>query len=610
MRRTSLLGGAALGTGILSIGLPNCADAMCPTSPSTCVPGNNQGASPAPMVTSISGTPYCAVNISSYASTRSTYYGCTTSGGTICMNDFKAAMADAGRYFYNETAGSGSSNPTTCNYPYLVSIGAGTFTVPYTGNASVIPLPTESAHSLPPISAGERLVIQGNGSAGSSPTVLETSLDGTFSGNYFSARTIEAAAGTQSVFSHFTVQGIHFDANNPAVSQGSISNTASTFGSLTETITVVSSSGTTSTAATSPTQYLQIGVPVTGLPGFNSPFAGLEAGHTSTSNNSGGQYMRIYDNSSSIPTIEENSNNNQLIYHGVCNRTTNVDTYMVINESSSTTTTASFTCPATGTGTYTYLLGDAPGTLDGEDSATLAWYSSSVAGDASLIACVKAEGGGSDFIDIENGNATGGPGIDIALNDLILTGHARSAFSNTASISIGSSTGSVTIEREPPTFTGQAPCLATASGGIQLQSPTYANTIQNFYATATGDDSLAFFGDSGDGTIATASTVSNTTIHDSFARGVLVVPPTDVYQTYTNVFPYAGSYSGTLCGGSGYGGAAGYNTVLPFTNPPTCPDTANNDITSIWSDCPYSSSTSGTLAFCPVRIDPTQSPPP
>jgi hypothetical protein len=98
--------------------------------------------------------------------------------------------------------------------------------------------------------------------------------------------------------------------------------------------------------------------------------------------------------------------------------------------------------------------------------------------------------------------------------------------------------------------------------------------------------------------------VSSTTIHDSFARGVIVNTPadqSDAYLSYVNVFPYAGSSGGTLCGG------APYPYVSPPNPNPACPS-GSNTITSINSECPYSISgtvfDATTLELCPVRIQP------
>jgi hypothetical protein len=74
------------------------------------------------------------------------------------------------------------------------------------------------------------------------------------------------------------------------------------------------------------------------------------------------------------------------------------------------------------------------------------------------------------------------------------------------------------ILRDPP-VNGRVPCLASAAGGPQIgqprDAPTTGDVVQNFTASGTGDDALAFFNASG--------TVSNVTIADSFARGILLV---------------------------------------------------------------------------------------
>jgi len=73
------------------------------------------------------------------------------------------------------------------------------------------------------------------------------------------------------------------------------------------------------------------------------------------------------------------------------------------------------------------------------------------------------------------------------------------------------------ILRDPPVH-GQVPCLSSAAGGPQIgqprDPPTSGDIVQNFTSAGTGDDSLAFFNASG--------SVSNATISDSFARGILL----------------------------------------------------------------------------------------
>ncbi len=73
------------------------------------------------------------------------------------------------------------------------------------------------------------------------------------------------------------------------------------------------------------------------------------------------------------------------------------------------------------------------------------------------------------------------------------------------------------ILRDPPVH-GQLPCLASAAGGPQIgqprDPPTTGDIVQNFTASGTGDDALAFFNASG--------AVTNATITDSFARGILL----------------------------------------------------------------------------------------
>jgi hypothetical protein len=115
----------------------------------------------------------------------------------------------------------------------------------------------------------------------------------------------------------------------------------------------------------------------------------------------------------------------------------------------------------------------------------------------------------------DNGNAyrfIGGS--DVTFDDVAWTRVTRGVFRGGMSdVKILNSS----ILRDPPVH-GRVPCLASAAGGPQIgqprDAPTSGDIVRNFTAAGTGDDALAFFNASG--------SVSNVTIADSFARGILL----------------------------------------------------------------------------------------
>jgi hypothetical protein len=135
------------------------------------------------------------------------------------------------------------------------------------------------------------------------------------------------------------------------------------------------------------------------------------------------------------------------------------------------------------------------------------------------LICLKAKsaGGGYEFLGSQY----------ITFDHITFTEYSRGVFH------VGSSNNTVSnssILREPA-INGQVPCLSTSEGGPQFGQagdPTFGNTVVNFTAQATGDDSVAFFDDDG----ATGptpqpaqSTINNLNIADSFARFVLETQP-------------------------------------------------------------------------------------
>jgi len=104
-------------------------------------------------------------------------------------------------------------------------------------------------------------------------------------------------------------------------------------------------------------------------------------------------------------------------------------------------------------------------------------------------------------------------GDDIVFDDVAWSRLTRGVFRGVNDVKILNAA----ILRDPP-VDGQVPCLASAAGGPQIgqprDPPTTGDIVQNFTSAGTGDDALAFFNASG--------TVTNATISDSFARGILL----------------------------------------------------------------------------------------
>ncbi len=103
---------------------------------------------------------------------------------------------------------------------------------------------------------------------------------------------------------------------------------------------------------------------------------------------------------------------------------------------------------------------------------------------------------------------------DLAFDDVLWTRNTRGVFrAGTSHVKILNSR----ILRDPA-IQGHVPCLASAAGGPQFGQPrdpeTSGDIVENFSATGTGDDAIAFFNASG--------RVDHAKLTDSFARGLLL----------------------------------------------------------------------------------------
>ena len=105
-------------------------------------------------------------------------------------------------------------------------------------------------------------------------------------------------------------------------------------------------------------------------------------------------------------------------------------------------------------------------------------------------------------------------GADVTFDNVVWTRVTRGVFRGGMS---GVQILNSAILRDPPVH-GRVPCLASSAGGPQIGQPrdpdTSGSVVRNFTAAGTGDDALAFFNASG--------SVSEVTITDSFARGILL----------------------------------------------------------------------------------------
>ena len=136
-----------------------------------------------------------------------------------------------------------------------------------------------------------------------------------------------------------------------------------------------------------------------------------------------------------------------------------------------------------------------------------------------------------DLVAIKSKNGEGGAyrfigGSDITFDDVAWSRVTRGVFRGTNGVRISNAS----IWRDKP-VQGRTPCLASAGGGPQIgqprDPPILDAHVENFSASGTGDDSLAFFNASG--------VIRHVTIQDSFARGILLYDSPDVQLEDINV---------------------------------------------------------------------------
>jgi hypothetical protein len=121
---------------------------------------------------------------------------------------------------------------------------------------------------------------------------------------------------------------------------------------------------------------------------------------------------------------------------------------------------------------------------------------------AGAIVCMHTDDGAAAAV---NGAVTGAQSTDITFDSVDWIGDGRSTFQNSNTVSILNSA----IVRDPSIYpNGQLPCYGSGSGGPQFNPAqngmggnanaiTYGNLVQNFSATGTADDSIAFYNDVG-----------------------------------------------------------------------------------------------------------------
>ena len=166
--------------------------------------------------------------------------------------------------------------------------------------------------------------------------------------------------------------------------------------------------------------------------------------------------------------------------------------------------------------------------MPAKQRAVPSYYSATTDGVANLI-CMKVNNAQAFwFDDIESG------GTDIIMNNLAWTGAGRGTFRGVSGAPAGNGLGAQVynawIERGPP-VRGEAPCLATQSGGLQFgqpdDPPIYGNLVYGLKADGTGDDSVAMFNDVGGtanpaGGLYPPTVIAHSTITNSFARDILL----------------------------------------------------------------------------------------
>ncbi len=161
--------------------------------------------------------------------------------------------------------------------------------------------------------------------------------------------------------------------------------------------------------------------------------------------------------------------------------------------------------------------------------------------DPSNILCMHKDSANAFFVIDLAGGANAG--TDVVFSDMVWINEGRGVFRGvTGAQVLGSS-----FVRDGTTYAGgQYPCFAVQSGGLQFSQPgdpaTYGNLVDNFTATATGDDSVAMFNDVGGtampgGGTYPQSRITNSTITNADQH------PIRLYNNYsiTNLYDYPGS---------------------------------------------------------------------
>jgi hypothetical protein len=147
-----------------------------------------------------------------------------------------------------------------------------------------------------------------------------------------------------------------------------------------------------------------------------------------------------------------------------------------------------------------------------QPNATLPGYFSQ----AGAIVCMRTDYGSAAAI---NGSTTGVQSTDITFQSIDWIGEGRSTFQNSNGVSILDSA----IQRDTTTYPGgQLPCYGSGSGGLQINPKqltgnttaiTYGNTIQNFSAYGTADDSIAIYNDVGGSSFYTTPPLAQSNIN-------------------------------------------------------------------------------------------------
>ncbi len=672
MARYSLLGGAAFGVGVLSIGMPS--ESMATSlSCSLTIPGSSPipGYQPTEWYpgatlahdqsntvtrvvhgTNILDFTSCAQGVSNSAAYTTL---CTSNSCTIDMASFNQAAIDAQNFWY-------SSGHTLTSYvlqlpPGTLTIACLTPTVCSANQNYMMYLDSTSPAYAVDTNPNGWFVIEGSSS--STTTLGVGTLDSSIV-NAQSTKTTLSVSPTIGIF-EAAPAGVPFNHVNLrffASDRQSITTTVSTnngsisanlngnptgFGTL---VAAVSSSvtETVNNTAQAPTSYIQLYLPTedsaanngtTSALGFSTPWVNLFTG--GSGNENGGQFLRVYYNgNSSGPILAPDVHNFQVNYHGICQNISGSVTFASYTSAGTSATVNN--CPANQSisphfpdaAVYTFLLGSDPGnSLSTKETLALTnLYQYSTFGTLNDIVCFKNEGGGANFVKF---NSEADVGSNAILDTLNLRGQARGQFNDIANIQVSN----VSIEREPAfTFTNhgtQQPCLSTGSGGLQFHAAkgsgsagaTYGNTVTALSATATGDDTILFDGDTGGanvgGTTLPISSVIDSTIMDSFVRAVQVQTGSSNFAPSSpSILQYAGHLSnGSFCGGAPYerslanvsppdGAVPGADIVNYLSNEQgstTACTSTTNTFYRIFVECPENGySSNNTLYYCPVMI--------